>query len=117
MTVYIDIKRHVCARVVLVFSHVINIKAARALRIQVQEYTGHFVGGLTRRQGLWLRVAWPLFCFYNTGIELQLLGGFVVFLFVFFFFLLFGLGGARREVGYSSVRGEVTGIFSEHLCT
>ena len=41
MTVYIDIKRHVCARVVIVFSQVIkdnNIKAARALRIQVQVF-------------------------------------------------------------------------------
>ena len=64
MTVYmnIDIKRHVCARVVIMFSQV----AARALRIQVQVYTGHFVGGLTRRYSLWLRVAWSLFCFYNS---------------------------------------------------
>ena len=48
VTVYIDIKRHVCARVVIVFSQVIKnnfIIAARALRIQVQIYTGHFVGG------------------------------------------------------------------------
>ena len=46
VTVYIDIKRHVCVRVVLVFSQVIkdnNIKEARAVRIQVhvQIYIGH----------------------------------------------------------------------------
>ena len=55
MTVYIDIKRHVCARVVIMFSHVFKdneITAARALRIQVQVYTGPFVGGLTRRQSM-----------------------------------------------------------------
>ena len=69
MTVYIDIKRHVCARVVNMFSQVFKdneITAARALRIQVQVYTGHFVRGLTRRHSLWLRVAWYLFCFYNS---------------------------------------------------
>ena len=42
MTVYIDIKRHVCpcgSRVFTVKDN--NIKAARAVRIQVQVYTGH----------------------------------------------------------------------------
>ena len=69
VTVYIDIKRHVCARMVIVFSQVIkynNIKAAHALRIQLQVYTGHFVGGLTRRHNPWLWVAGPLFSFYNN---------------------------------------------------
>ena len=69
VTVYIDIKRHVCARVVIMFSQILkdnDITAARALRIQVQVYTGHFVGGLTRRHSIWLRVTWSLFCFYNS---------------------------------------------------
>ena len=41
MTVYIDIKRDVCARVILMFAQVIkdnNIKATRAVRIQVQVF-------------------------------------------------------------------------------
>ena len=49
MTVYIDNKRHVCARGrVVMLSQVFkdnDITAARALRIHLQVYTGHFVGG------------------------------------------------------------------------
>ena len=64
VTVYIDIKRHVCARVVIMFSQV----AARALRIQVQVYTGHFVGGLTRRQSMASgRVVFVLFLQQRPG--------------------------------------------------